>query len=159
MVQDSITNAILIIAAVIATAVVLTAVYPAVFNAADAVRSATAGADSRASTSIVISACNFSGDYSRLDVWMKNTGDEKIADPDGFMVYYGDGPDALKRYRVADASVYSPDGTGSDWEPGMTATIGIVDSSPGIALPHGPGVHVLKVVLPTGAESQYTFTI
>ncbi|OPY27776.1 MAG: hypothetical protein A4E28_01843 [Methanocella sp. PtaU1.Bin125] len=158
MVQDTISNAILIIAVVIATTVVLTAVYPAVFNAAGSVRSATEDAGSRAGTSISIITHGFSGDYTRLNIWMKNAGRATIADTDSIKVYYGDDSGSMKRYHVGESSVYSQDPAASGWGPGETMAIGIVDS-PVSPLPHEPGVHLVKIVLPDGVSSEYTFTI
>jgi archaellum component FlaG (FlaF/FlaG flagellin family) len=159
MVQDTISNAILIIAVVIATTVVLTAIYPAVFNAAGSVRSATDDAGSRAGTSVSIVTHGFSDDYTQLNIWMKNTGNDKIAETGSIKVYYGDGSGSMKRYQVGESSIYSPDPAGSGWSPGETMTIGIVDSPSSGTLPHEPGIHVVKIVLSSGAESEYTFTI
>jgi len=90
---------------------------------------------------------------------MKNTGKEKIADTGSIKVYYGDASGSLKRYQVGESSIYSPVAAGSGWSPGETMAFGIVDSPSNGTLPHESGTHVVKVVLSSGAESEYTFTI
>jgi archaellum component FlaG (FlaF/FlaG flagellin family) len=159
MAQDTINNAILIITAVIATTVVLNAVYPAMFEAIGSVKTAAADAGSRAGTSFTIVNHGFSGDYTQLNLWMKNTGKEKIADIDGINVYYGSDSGSLKRYHVSVTSVYSPDSSDAAWNPDETLAIGISDYPSGGALPHEPGTYLVKVVLTNGAESEATFNI
>jgi hypothetical protein len=158
MVQDTISNAILIIAAIIATTVMLNAVYPAVFDAVGSVRSTTSDADSRSKTSVTISTYSFSPDYSQLNIWMKNSGKEDIDDTDNIRVYYGDDTDAMKSYHIYVCKLFADDPLKTSWSPGETFQIGFGED-PLAELPHEPGIHRIRVVLTNGAMSETTFTI
>lgn len=157
MVQGTISNAILIIAAVIATVIVVNAVYPAMFGMAGSIRSTVASADSRSATSVSISHCSFDLDDHLLRVWAKNSGREPIADTvlAGIRGYYGDGSGSMANYEVSYA--LQPPNDGDDqWDPGETLEIDL--SSPETPFPGGPGVHKVKLVMPNGATAEYTIT-
>jgi len=155
MVQDSISNAIMIIAVVVATAVVINAVYPAMFQAVGSLRSTASDAGDRSATSVTITTCSFSADYQSLSVWMKNSGTETIADPEGIRIYYGDDSGAMKNYTTSARQLYATDPLKTTWGPGETYLMEISDP----ALPHDPGLHRVKVVLPGGAAAEATITI
>ena len=155
MVQEAISNAIMIIAAVIAVAVVLNAVYPSVFDAVGSLRSTVGDAGDRSATSVTITTCSFSADHQNLSIWMKNSGTETIADPEGIRIYYGDDSGAMTNYNTSARQLYATDPQKTTWGPGETYMMEI--SSP--ALPHEPGVHRVKVVLPGGAAAEATVTI
>ena len=158
MVEDTISNAIMIIAVVVATAVVLNAVYPAVSQAVGSVRSVAGDADSRSKTAVTISSYSFSPDGSRLDVWMKNSGQADIGNLGGIRAYYGDGSGAMTNYAIASSQLFAADPGADIWSPGETYEISIAGNAGG-PLPQGPGEHRFKVVLPDGAESEITFTL
>ncbi len=158
MVSDTISNAILIIAVVIATTVVINAIYPAVMNTVGTVRSTTGDADSRSKTAVTISTYSFSTDFTRLDIWMKNSGKEDIANPEDIRVYYGDDTGAMKNYHVYVRELFSVDPLKTSWSPGETYQIGFGED-PVAELPHDPGTHRIRVVLPNGAISETTFTL
>jgi archaellum component FlaG (FlaF/FlaG flagellin family) len=158
MVQDTISTAILIIAVVVATTVVINAVYPAVMSAAGSVKSTAGDADSRSKTAVTISTYSFSPDYSRLTIWMKNSGREDIADPDAIRVYYGDDTGAMKNYHVYTCQLFAADPLKTSWGPGETLEISFGEDLTA-ELPHDSGIHRIKVVLPNGATSETTFTI
>lgn len=159
MVQDTIGSAILIIAVVIATVVVLDAVYPAMFNAAGQVKTTTGDADSLSKTSVTIVSCSFAPDYGRLDVWLKNSGKEDIASPADIMVYYGNETGGLTSYAVTASELLTADPQDATWDPGETYQVSIGNGAAG-ALPHDPGVHRVKVVvLPGGVTSETTINV
>jgi flagellar protein FlaG len=158
MVSDTISNAILIMTAVIAATVLINAVYPAVMNTVSSVKSATGDADSRSGTSATISTYSFSPDYNRLSIWVKNSGKEVIANPEDIRVYYGDDTGAMKNYHIWVCQLFATDPLKTSWSPGETLQIGFGED-PEAELPHDSGIHRIRVVLPNGAISETTFTI
>jgi len=158
MVQDTISNAILIIAVVVATTVVINAVYPAVMNTVGSVKSTTGDADSRSKTAVTIDTWSFSPDYKQLDIWMKNSGKADIANIDAIRVYYGGDTGAMKNYPVYQCQLFAADPLKTSWSPGETLQISFGDD-PAAVLPHDAGIHQIRVVLPNGAISETTFTI
>lgn len=118
MVSDTISNAILIIAVVIATTVVINAIYPAVMSTVGSVRSTTGDADSRSKTAVTISTYSFSTDFTRLNIWMKNSGREDIVNPDDIRVYYGDDTGAMKNYHIYVRELFSVDPLKTSWGQG-----------------------------------------
>ena len=77
----------------------------------------------------------------------------RSSNTDAIRVYYGDDSGRMKRYHISVSSIYPQEGEDSRWNPGETMTIGIDDYPSDDMLPHEPGVHMVKVVLPNGAES------
>jgi hypothetical protein len=148
----------MIIAVVIATTVVINAIYPAIMSSAGSVKSTTGDADSRSRTAVTISTCSFSPDYSTLNIWMKNSGKEDIVNPDAIRVYYGDDTGAMKNYHVYTLQLFAVDPLKTTWGPGETLQIGFGED-PQAELPHDSGTHRIKVVLPNGAISETTFTL
>ncbi len=155
MVQEAISNAIMIIAAVIAIAVVISAIFPSIFGAIDSLRSSTYTAGERSATSVTITTCSFSADHQNLTVWMKNSGTETIANPGNIRIYYGDDSGAMTNYDTSARQLYATDPQKTTWGPGETYMMEISDP----ALPHDPGVHRVKVVLPGGSAAEATVTI
>lgn len=158
MVQDTISNAIMLIAAIVAVTIVLNAVYPAMSDAVGSVRSATGDADRRSRTAVTITAYNYSPDYRQMSIWMKNSGAADIADPDDIRVYYGNDSGAMKGYDIYACQLFSPDLSKAAWGPGETCLI-TFGETPLAPLPHEPGLHRVKVVLPGGATSETIITI
>jgi archaellum component FlaF (FlaF/FlaG flagellin family) len=158
MVQDTISNALLIIAVVISTTVVLNAVYPAVMDVVGSVRSATGDANSRSKTAVTISSYSFSTDYGQLNIWMKNSGKEDIVNPADIRVYYGDDTGSMKNYNITARQLFATNQSKTTWSPGETYQISFTNGSTG-SLPHDSGLHRIRVVLPNGAISETTITI
>lgn len=157
MVQDTISNAILIIAVVIATTVVLNALYPAMFGMAGSIRSNVADADDRSMTSVTISYCSFDPGDHILRVWAKNSGRDPIADSElaGIRAYYGDESGSMANYGISYA-LQAPDDGDDRWDSGETLEIDL--SSPDSPFPAYPGIHRVKLVMPNGAAAEYTIT-
>ena len=156
VVQDIISNAILIIAVVIATAVVINAVYPAVFNTINSIRSTSASADSRSQTSITIVSCSFDPGNTLLRAWAKNSGGNNVTggELNGTRAYYGNGSGGMTNYNMTYALQAPNDGDGN-WNPGETVEFDV-------ACPGGfnvdNGLHRVRFVFPGGATSEYTIT-
>jgi flagellar protein FlaG len=157
MVQDTISNAILIIAVVIATTVVLNALYPAMFGMAGSIRSNVADADDRSMTSVTISYCSFDPGDHILRVWAKNSGRDSIADSEltGIRAYYGGESGSMTNYGTS-YSLQAPEDGDDQWDPDETLEIDL--ASPDSPFPGDPGVHRVKLVMPNGATAEYTIT-
>lgn len=157
MAQETISSAILIIAAIIATVVLVNAIYPSLLTTTGSVGSVSAEANSRVSTSVKITETSHPNSTA-LFVWVKNIGTAKV--PAGELgdtdVYFGDG-DNMARVSPAGQGTFGwsyvledTDGDGS-WGPGETLEILISD--PGAA--HlTAGVHYVKLVLYNSASVQ-----
>jgi hypothetical protein len=157
MVQDTISNAILIIAVVISTTVVLNAVYPAIFGAAGSIKSTVSDADGLSSTSVTISQCSFDQGNHLLRIWAKNSGRDSIADPELAVIraYYGDESGSMTNYEVSYA-LQAPDNGDDRWDSGETLELDL--ASPDSPFPVDSGVHRVKLVMPNGAAVEYTIT-
>ena len=155
MVDSTISTAILIIAAVIATVATISAVFPSMFSAAGSIASATAGTDSRATTLLSITAHGFEG--STLHIWAKNGGQDSIpgADLERARLYYGNGAGPMTSYAMA-CSIEDPQDDDGNLDPGETLQITVAGLS---QTDLAPGTHTIRLVLPSGASSEYTLTI
>ena len=162
MAQDVITTGILIIAAVIAVAVLITAVYPALFTVTGSI-TGTSSKGSDVAMSHVEVVMSSVVNSSALQVWVKNTGStavpaNEIAYTD---VYYGS-TDNMARATPGTSSglgwTYSLSDTDGDeqWSPGETLAIVLYD--PGHTQ-FGAGDHEIKLVLYNGASFEDTITI
>lgn len=133
MAQEVISSAILIIAAVIASIVVINVLYPSLFSATGSIASVSDAASNRVLTGAKIVMASADG-TGTLHVWVKNDGSAKvpgsrIAYTD---VYFGERGHMIKA--SADASgalrwtytLDDLDGDG-DWGPGETLQITIID--------------------------------
>jgi hypothetical protein len=127
-------------------------------NAVGTVKTTSGDADRRSRTAVTISTYGFSADYQQLNVWMKNSGKEDNADPAAIRVYYGGDSGAMKNYHIYVRKLTSDDPLKTEWSPGETYQIGF-GNDPLAELPHEPGTHRIRVVLPNGAISETTFTI
>jgi len=79
MSAETFTTAIFLITAVIATGVLINAVFPVVYNMAGTFTSSTHQADERMRTDFkIVTYHSSSGPSPKVDVWMKNTGSAKI---------------------------------------------------------------------------------
>ncbi len=157
MVQDTISNAILIIAVVIATTVVINAIYPAMFGMAGSIKSTTTDANSRSMTSVTVSYCSFDQGDHLLRVWAKNSGRESIADSElaGFRGYYGDDSGSMTNYAISYA-LQAPDDGDDRLDPGETIEFDL--ASPESPFSSDPGIHRIRLVMPNGATAEYTIT-
>ncbi len=162
MAQEVISNAILIIAAIIATIALVNAVYPSLFTATDSVRSVSDSASDRVKTDVKIDMASMQN-TTTLYVWVKNIGSadvpaSRIAYTD---VYFGE-TGSMARVDTAPAAPFrwayvldDVDGNG-DWDPGETMLIAITDV-PGTRLTQG--THDLQLVLYNSASFKDTIDI
>jgi len=79
MSAESITTALFLITAVVASAVLINAIYPVVYTAAGSFSSTTHDADTRMRTDFKIIAYYASYSDGTAQVWMKNIGSERIS--------------------------------------------------------------------------------
>jgi flagellar protein FlaG len=160
--QETLSSAILIIAAIIATVALVNAIYPSLFTATGSVGTASGLASDRVETDLRISMAT-SPNSSALFVWAKNVGStavaaSKIAYTD---VYYGDEGSMMKASSNQSAGfrwgyeLDDMDGDGN-WDGGETLKITIIDAE-------GPrftaGSHKVKLVLHNAASFEDTITI
>ncbi len=78
MSAETITTAIFLITAVVATAVLVNAIYPVIYSTAGTFQSSTHDADMRLRTDFKIVA-NFATPAGTADIYMKNTGSQRIS--------------------------------------------------------------------------------
>ena len=79
MSAETITTALFLITAVVASAVLINAIYPVIQNMAGTFSSSTHESDVRIRTDFKIIATFASGSTGNAQVWMKNTGTERIS--------------------------------------------------------------------------------
>jgi flagellar protein FlaG len=162
MAQDALTNAILIIASIIATIALVNAVYPSLFTATDSIGSVSGTASDRVKTDVKITMSS-QPNASALFVWAKNVGStnvpaSKIAYTD---VYFGD-PGSVSRAETDEGAPFhwshvlddlDEDG---NWGPGETLQI-LVSDTDGSYLTEG--THNLEMVLYNSVSVKDTITI
>jgi len=162
MVQETISSAVLIIAAIIATVVLVNAIYPSLFRTTDTVGSVSDTANNRVNTELKV-AMTSQPNATSLSAWVKNVGSVEI--PAARMaytdVYFGD-PGSMARADSAGSAAYhwsytldDVDGDG-DWGPGETARFLITDAA---ASHLTAGTHDLKIVLYNSASAEEAVTI
>jgi flagellar protein FlaG len=156
MVDSTISSAILLIAVIIATAATVNALYPSIFGAASSITAAAGGADSRSKTLVAITAHYFEPGHGTLRIWAKNGGGDRIDGSDlaNARIYYGTDAGPLKSYAMS-CLIDEPGDGNQDWDPGETLEAWITADP----VPHEPGTHRIKLVLPSGATGEYTFAI
>lgn len=156
MVDSTITSAILLIAVVVATAATVNAIYPSLFSAIGSISSTTASADSRSKTLVAITSHYLEPDYGTLRLWAKNSGEGSIADSElaNARIYYGSENGPLKNYALS-YTIDDPGNGDTNWDTGETLAMTITANP----IPHDPGTYRVRMVLPNGAISEYTFTI
>ena len=79
MSAETITTAIFLITAVVATAVLVNAIYPVIYSTAGTFQSSTHDADTRLRTDFKIVATFASGTTGYADIYMKNIGSQQIS--------------------------------------------------------------------------------
>ena len=162
MAQNVISTAILIIAAVIAVVALINGVFPSIYQMSGSMTSVSDASNDRMNTEIKIICESANVTDHSLNVYVKNTGDQKItAQRTGVTdVYFGNG-DAMERCSHRGAAgnrwVYSfEEGNGDAvWDPGETLNIWIITDSHDFSL---PGQRV-KVSLYNGVSDEATYTL
>lgn len=156
MVQNTISSAIMVIAAVIGVAALIAAIYPSVYTSAGTLISASTGVNERTKTMLTISAHTFTDNDTILTFWVKNNGRTRITESElnHTRVYYGSGTGSMKNYNVT-YTIVEPGNGDAHLDPAETLEVRLASDS----LPGEPGLHRLKLTLPDGASCEYTFTI
>jgi flagellar protein FlaG len=159
MAQDVISSAILIIAAVIATVVLVNALYPSLYMVTGSVASASDTSSDRLLTDVKIVMASAEGSGT-LHVWVKNDGSTKvpgsrIAYTD---VYFGDRGHMSKASANVSGALrwtYVLDDLNGDgnWGPGETLQITVTDES---GTGFTAGDHQVKLVLYNSASIEDT---
>ncbi|MGA9141016.1 MAG: hypothetical protein WBZ29_12375 [Methanocella sp.] len=162
MAQEVLSTAILIIAAVIATAAIVNAVYPSLFAAAGSVTTVSDTASNRVLTDMKIAMASTDGPET-LYVWVKNDGSTKIPETRIAYtdVYFGDHGHMAKASANLSESfrwTYALDDLDSDddWGPGETLQITITDGS---GTSFTAGDHDIKLVLYNSASIEGTISL
>ncbi len=162
MAQETISSAILIIAAIIATVALVNAIYPSLFRTTDTVGSVSDAANNRVNTELKV-AMTGQPNAESLSAWVKNVGSAEI--PAARMaytdVYFGD-PGSMARADTSATAAYrwsyTLDDVDSDgnWGPGETVRFLITDEG---ASHLTAGTHDLKIVLYNSASAEAAVTI
>jgi archaeal flagellar protein FlaG len=162
MAQNVISTAILIIAAVVAVVALINGVFPSIYQMSGSITSVSDASNDRMKTEIKI-ICESSNqtDHS-LNVYVKNTGDQKItvANIVKSDIYYGIG-DAMERCSRDGAPgaawAHSIEGGNGDatWDPGETLDLWLQTASHDFNL---PGQRI-KIILYNGVGDEATFTL
>jgi len=167
MSAETITTALFLITAVVATAVLISAVYPVIQTMAGTFTSSTHESDVRIRTDFKIIA-TFASQASGTRVWMKNTGTEPVPESDIRKADVFCGPansfdhlayDASAPEAPSDGKWTADFGTGYDlnsngyWDPGETLKITAMTMIP----PPGNPVY-FQFALPSGIWRSHEFT-
>jgi flagellar protein FlaG len=162
MAQEVLSSAILIIAAIIATAAIVNAIYPSLFAAAGSVATASDTASNRVLTDIKIAMASADGPGT-LYVWVKNDGSTRI--PESRIaytdVYFGDRGHMIKASANSSEAfrwTYALDDINGDddWGPGETLQITVTD---GAGTSFTAGDHEVKLVLYNAASIEGTISL
>jgi archaeal flagellar protein FlaG len=162
MAQNVISTAILIIAAVIAVVALINGVFPSIYQMSGSMTSVSDASNDRMKTEIKIICESANHTDHSMNVYVKNTGDQKItgANIAKSDVYYGIG-DAMGRCSSDGSSgaIWTCSFAGGNgdaiWDPGETLNIWIRTASHDF---NAPGQRV-KVVLYNGVGDEATFTL
>jgi flagellar protein FlaG len=162
MAQNVISTAILIIAAVVAVVALINGVFPSIYQMSGSITSVSAASNDRMKTEIKIIYESANATDHSLNVFVKNTGDQKItsAHIGESDMYYGTG-DAMERCG-SDAAAGATwtwsieEGNGdANWDPGETLNIMLQTASHDFNVP----AQRVKVVLYNGVGDEATFTL
>lgn len=166
MSAETFTTAIFLITAVIATGVLINAVFPVVYNMAGTFSSSSHQADERLRTDFkIVTYYSTTGDTPTVNIWMKNVGSAKIpvADIARSDVFCGEETQFSRlNYNtgwttefVTDTSTKEYDLNGNGyWDPGETLHI---TAHPTTAISTGENVY-FQFILPGGTWRSQTFT-
>ena len=157
MAQNVISTAILIIAAVVAVVALINGVFPSVYQMSGSITSVSTASNDRMKTEIKIIYESANQTDHSINVYVKNTGDQKItaARIGQTDVYFGAG-DAIERSssEAWDWSIENGNGDAT-WDPGETLDIWLRTASHDFTV---PGQRV-KIVLYNGVGDEATFTL
>ncbi len=162
MAQEVLSSAILIIAAIIATTAIVSAVYPSLFAAAGSVTTVSDSANNRILTDVKIVMASTEGPGT-LYVWVKNDGSTKV--PESRIaytdVYFGDRGHMMKASGNSTGVLrwtYALDDLNGDedWGPGETLQITVTDGS---GSSFTAGDHEIKLVLYNSASIEGTISL
>jgi flagellar protein FlaG len=162
MAQNVISTAILIIAAVVAVVALINGVFPSIYQMSGSMTSVSDASNDRMKTEIMIICESANQTGHSLNIYVKNTGDQKITARhiDETDVYFGTG-NAMERCTLQGASgnrwTYSIEEGNHDavWDPGETMNIWITTDSYDFSV---PGQRV-KVALYNNVGDEATFTL
>lgn len=172
MSADTFTTAIFLITAVVASAVLVNAVFPVVYNMAGTFSSATHDSDERLRTDFKIVAYHYSSSANTAEIWMKNIGSANIPIADivksdvmfgpetsyGRLSYTTDTTPSSGHWTTefvndAPTKVYDLNGNGN-WDRGETLHI---IAHPAASTGSGENVY-FQFILPGGTWRSQTFT-
>jgi flagellar protein FlaG len=164
MSADTITTALFLITAVIASGVLINAIYPVVFNMAGTFSTATHESDQRLRTDFKIVLITANGDTKSGTAWLKNIGSAKISmdeiqRSDVFCGAVGnferlDWNGAQGNYWIAEIKE-SANQVNNFWDPGETLEIQFESDK----LPATPNSAYFQFVLPNGIWRSSEFTV
>lgn len=170
MSAESITTAIFLITAVVATAVLVNAIYPVIYSTAGTFQTATHDADTRLRTDFKIVA-NFAtpGSPGNADIYMKNVGSQRISLTEihtanvfcgssaGNLLVYNDGS-YLTGYWTVDIIPPPTPAVGDDyWDTGETLHIKAYPKTAAGVIVSGGTVY-FQFILPDGIWRSTEFT-
>jgi len=166
MSAETFTTAIFLITAVIATGVLINAVFPVVYNMAGTFSSSSHQADERLRTDFkIVTYYSTTGATPTVNIWMKNVGSAKIpvADIERSDIFCGEETQFTRlNYNtgwttefVTDSSTREYDLNGNGyWDPGETLHI---TAYPTMSISSGENVY-FQFILPGGTWRSQTFT-
>jgi flagellar protein FlaG len=162
MAQNVISTAILIIAAVIAVVALINGVFPSIYQVSGSMTTVSDASNDRMKTEIKIIWESANPTDHSLNVYLKNTGDQKIAAANIAKsdVYFGTA-DAMERCSrdgssgAAWTSSFEGGNGDTTWDPGETLNVWIQTASHDF---NSPGQRV-KIVLYNGVGDEATFTL
>jgi archaeal flagellar protein FlaG len=162
MAQNVISTAILIIAAVIAAVALINGVFPTIYQMSGSMQTVSDASNDRMRTEIKIIYESANQTDNSMNVYLKNSGDEKVtaAHIGQSDVYFGTG-EAMERCSSDGSSgatwAWSIDGGNGDsaWDPGETLNLWIKTADHDFSV---PGQRV-KIVLYNGVGDEATFTL
>ena len=152
--DKTITTALLIIASVIAAVALTNAILPAVSRGSSAVLTSSQGVADRVRTDLSIVFAGGDTADTRIDVWIKNVGTERVDGIDSGDLFLTT-PSEIKRipYQTGVENWTYTFETGTEWVQAITIKV-VVELS---TLPIGQ--YIVKYVAPNGAVTEKTFSV
>ena len=162
MAQNVISTAILIIAAVVAVVALINGVFPSIYQMTGSMTTVSDASNDRMKTEIKIICESANPVDHSLNVYLKNTGDQKITAAHIAMsdVYFGSG-DFMGRCNSDGANgatwsySFAGDNEDTTWDPGETLNLWLQTASYDF---NAPGQRV-KILLYNGVGDEATFTL
>ena len=168
--DETITSALLIIAAVVAAVLVVNATYPAIVRSSNAIVGISQRVDQRIETQV--SAVYATGEldsagtwqdadsdtYFDVTVWVKNVGSSRILGTDQMDIFFGKAGDFSRIPYVDDAGGSFPSWSylienGTEWTNTVTVKISIHYQSP-----LASDTYLVKLITPSGAYDERYFS-